>query len=84
VTVGWTRATLETHVTVLAARHEGKSFVEAIAVLAADLDDDEITMLREILLRRAREEGVYSQALEERIDAPREARRRLFRRRPQK
>jgi uncharacterized membrane-anchored protein len=82
MTVGWTRATLDTHVTVLSARHDGKEFVDAIAELAATLDDNEVVMLREILLQKAHDEGVYAQLLAQRIDAPREPRWRLFRRRP--
>jgi hypothetical protein len=84
MTVEWTQATLETHVTVLSAQHEGKAFVDEIAKLAATLDDDQVVMLREILLQRARDEGVYGQALRERIDTPRESRWRLFRRRPRR
>jgi hypothetical protein len=59
MTVSWTRATLETHVTVLSARHQGRDFVDAIAELADTLDGEEVVMLREILLQRAHDEGAY-------------------------
>jgi len=56
--VPWTRASLETHLTVLAARHEGKELVDAIAAFAATLDEDEVATLREILLARARADAL--------------------------
>ena len=56
--VPWTRASLETHVTVLAARHEGQALVDAIAAFAATLDEDEIAILQEILLARARADAM--------------------------
>lgn len=56
--VPWTRASLETHVTVLAARYEGKDLVDAIASFAATLDEDEVAILQEILLARARADAL--------------------------
>ncbi len=67
----WTRSSLEVRVTVLAARCEGREFVEAVAELAATLSEDERAMLNEILLERAEGEGAYAYALERRIDEPR-------------
>jgi hypothetical protein len=52
----WTRASLDTRVTVLRAQHDGQEFVDAIVELASTLDEDELAMLREIVLARAKEE----------------------------
>jgi hypothetical protein len=79
VTVPWTRATLETQVTVLAARHEGQAFLGAISELAGTLTDEERTLLQEVLLKAAKKEGARVFPSERQIEEPR---RRLFRRRP--
>jgi hypothetical protein len=54
--VSWTRASLETRVTVLRAQFDGQEFVDAIVELASTLDEDELAMLREIVLAKAKEE----------------------------
>ena len=64
----WTRASLDTRVTVLRAQHDGQEFVDAIAELASTLDDDELKMLREIVLARAKEEQVPIFAFERNED----------------
>jgi hypothetical protein len=71
VTVAWTRSALAVRVTVLAAQHEGASFVEAVEAFAGTLNEDERATLGELLLERADEEGTYRYALERRIDEPR-------------
>ena len=56
--MSWTRASLETRVTVLRAQLDGQEFVDAIVELASTLDKDELDMLREIVLARAKNEDV--------------------------
>lgn len=56
--MSWTRASLDTRVSVLRAQLEGQEFVDAIVELASTLDEDELTMLREIVLARAKNEDV--------------------------
>jgi hypothetical protein len=67
----WTRSSLETRVTVLAARLDGSAFVDAIAELAATLDEDERTTLQEILLERAHADaraGAHTEILRRRSE----------------
>jgi uncharacterized tellurite resistance protein B-like protein len=70
----WTRSSLETKVMVLAAQLEGKAFVDAIAELAATLDDEQRATLREILLQRARADSrvdLHAQLVRRRTAEPR-------------
>ena len=60
------RAELERRVDVLAERHSGKAFADAIKGLAADLRGDEVELLRQILLERG---ANFDQAVMERVDA---------------
>jgi hypothetical protein len=72
VAVPWTRASLETHVTVLAARYDGQELVDAIASFAATLNEEEVALLQDILLALA-----GSDAARRRIFGAGTARRRL-------
>ena len=60
------RADLERRVDELAERHSGQAFAAAIKALAAELNGDEMELLKEILLDRG---ATADQALMDRVDA---------------
>ena len=63
----WSRRLLEERVDELAAERE--TFVVEVERLAESLDEDERTVLGEILIARAKEEGVFADAFERRLGA---------------
>jgi hypothetical protein len=60
------RAYLEWRVDELAEQHSGRAFADAIKVLAAGLNGDEVELLKQILLERG---ATADQALMDRVDA---------------
>jgi hypothetical protein len=63
----WSRRLLEERVEALAQDRE--SFVAEVERLASELSEDERGLLGEILLARAKEEGVFAEAFERRVGA---------------
>jgi hypothetical protein len=60
------RADLEWRVDELAEQHSGQAFADAIKALAAELNGDEVELLKQILLERG---ATADQALMDRVDA---------------
>lgn len=60
------RLQLERRIDELAATHAGRAFAEAIQEFGADLDAEELEVLRDILVERAIN---FDQAVMERVDA---------------
>lgn len=60
------RASLERRVDLLAERHSGRAFADAIKELAAELNGDDAELLKQILLERG---ANFDQAVMERVDA---------------
>jgi len=63
------RRQLADRVAVLAERHEGREFADAVARFADTLSDDERAVLGEILLERANEQGAFDAAFVTRTEA---------------
>jgi hypothetical protein len=60
------RADLERRVDELAAQHSGQAFAEAIKSLSAELNGDDVELLRKILLERG---ARFDQAVMDRVDS---------------
>jgi hypothetical protein len=63
----WSRRLLEERVAFLAENRD--TFVAEVERLAGELDGDEREILGEILLARAKDEGVFAEAYERRVGA---------------